>query len=259
MKKQNRCIFRIIPVVLIILIVSGCNATKATPEGATTATASPEEASQLETTSAAGEFVSQTCNLPLPTSEDWPILRCDSFEDNRNNWIIESQNNPYARYDADIQDGKYEVVYTAKGFAGYQRNALTWFDVASADDFALSVTTLMESDYQNCSWGVAFRRNESSFFLFSIYNDGSYAFEIYEDNTWISLISQRPYDGIELGVENTLSIVAKDQEFKFYINGIPVNDYNGGLLQGSDILLVVSAKEGVSANYYFDDLVLQGQ
>ena len=95
------------------------------------------------------------------------------------------------------------------------------------------------------------------FFLISIYNDNTYAFDIYENNSWISLISRRAYDGILTNAYNKLTVIAQGEDFTFYINDVLVSNFSGGLLQGSDIMLVASAKEGVSASYYFDDLVLQ--
>lgn len=246
-------------ILLTLIVISwvGCSSTPATGTEMVEATANPTMGPPDNQTPTAGVDNTVTCDLPLPASAEYPVLLCDHFDDNHNNWIIESQDNPYAKYNIDIRDGEYALDFTSKGFANYQKNALTWFNVASAKDFALSVTTLMNSDFKNCSWGAAFRGDEDSFFLFSIYNDGTYAFEIYENKAWTPLITKRTFDGIKLGKENTLAITAQGEIFNFSINGIPFIEYQGGLLQGSDILLVVSAKEGVRAQYYFDNLVLQ--
>lgn len=197
------------------------------------------------------------CALSIPGEQGWPVTLCETFDDNRNEWIVESQDNPYAQYSINVENGVYTLDYKAKSFALFQRNALTWFDLASAEDFALSSTGRMDSRFQSCSWGVAFRANEDSFFLFSLYNDNSYAFEIYENNTWISLISKRSYAGIRKGEDNTVAIIADGQDFEFYINDEFVNSFSGGLLQGNDILLVASAKEGVEVTYTFDDVVMK--
>ncbi len=198
-----------------------------------------------------------SCSLPLPGNQGWPVRLCDSFNDNSGGWTVESQDNPYAKYSIDVKDGAYALDYTAKSFAAYKHSALTWFDVASAQNFALSVTGRINSDFQNCSWGVAFRADDNSFFLFSIYNDNTYTFEIYENGGWVPLITQRPFDKLKLGEANKLVITAEGGDFSFYINDNLVNTYSGGLLQESGIKLVVSAREGVSANYTFDDVVLQ--
>jgi hypothetical protein len=96
-----------------------------------------------------------------------------------------------------------------------------------------------------------------SFFLFSIYNDGTYAFEIYENGNWIPLISQRVFDGILRDEPNKLTILAEGGDFTFYINDALVNSFSGGLLENSGIQMLVSAKEGASAVYSFDDIVMQ--
>lgn len=197
------------------------------------------------------------CGLPLPGPQDWEIVLCETFDDNRNAWEVESQDNEYAKYTSAIADGKFVVDYSAKAFAGFQRTALTWFKIGNEKNFALSVKGLMDTAFQDVSWGIAFRGNEDSFFLFSIANNGSYAFEIFENDGWIPLISPKGFNGIRLGEENTLRIEAGGQDFYFSINDEMVNQFKGGLLQGTEILLVVSAKEGVNATFSFDDVVLQ--
>jgi len=200
------------------------------------------------------------CDLSLPGPVDWPVFICDHFDGKHQTFPIESQDNPYARYTAQITDGQiYEVDYTAKGFAQFQRSTLTWFDIASAQDFALSISGTMDSTFKDVSWGIAFRGSEDkeSYFLFSIMNDGTYAFEIHEKKGWISLISKRGFNGIKAGEKNTLTVIAEGKNFKFMINGEPVEGFDGGLLEGMQVFLVVSVKEGASATYFFDDLVMQ--
>jgi hypothetical protein len=265
-------------IVLLALLLSACGgAASATPTGSATtaATAATEnqtaapaatETTPAQGTAAATETGSTTatpsglaCSLALPSDKDWPVTLCETFTDNAHGWTVESQDNDYARYSIAVVDGAYKLDYTAKAFAQFQHTALRWFPVAQAQDFALSVTTLMDSEFQSTSWGVAFRADEDmgSFFLFSIYNDNTYAFEIYENGNWVPLISQRGFDGILKGQANKLTVVAEGGDFSFYINDAPVNTFSGGLLAASGIQLVASAKEGANATYTFDDIVLQ--
>jgi len=266
-------------VVLFALLLSACSsAAAATPTGSTGAETQDVPSKTTETTEAAATEPSATtsaataesdetpsaptgleCSLPLPSEEDWPVTLCETFADNQNDWLVESQDNSYANYSLDVVDGAYTLDYTAKAFAQFKQTALSWFPLTQGQDFALSVTTLMDSEFQNNSWGVAFRADENmdSFFLFSIYNDGTYAFEIYENRNWIPLISQRVFEGILPGEITKLTIVAEGGDFTFYINDALVNSFSGGLLENSSIQLLVSAKEGASATYTFDDIVMQ--
>lgn len=273
MKKLLRNISGLLVLLLFIVLISGCGGTEtgdATGQPAANleesvqrtltsaaATAGPKTTVEPDSMAVSTEITGIECSLPNPSDKDWPVVLCETFDDNNFGWIVESQDNPYARYSIDVEGGKYALSYTAKGFASFQRSALTWFDVASADDFALSITTLMNSDFQNSSWGVAFRGDEDSFFLFSINNDNTYIFEIYENGGWIPLITKRTYDGIRANEENKLTVIAEGGDFTFYINDELVNTFSGGLLQGSQIFLVVSAGEGVTTDYSFDDVVMQ--
>jgi hypothetical protein len=200
------------------------------------------------------------CDLPLPGPEDWPVYICDTFNGTHETFPAENQDNPYARYSAQVTDGQfYEVDYAAKGFAQFQRTTLTWFDIANAQDFALSITGKMDSTFKDVSWGIAFRGSaeKESIFLLSIFNDGTYAFEIFENDGWIALISKRGFNGIQLGEDNTLTVIAEGRNFRFLINGQPLEGFDGGLLDGMEVFLVVSAKEGASAVFSFDNLVMQ--
>lgn len=268
MKNKLRILPGLLGLLLILLTVYSCGGTSTVENGTKTPRPSPAESVKMTLTAnglnsghnPSAETTAippSSCALPLPGDQGWTVRLCDNFNDNSSGWTVESQDNPYAKYSIDVKNGAYSLDYTAKSFAGYQRYALTWFDVASAQDFALSVTGRINSDFQNCSWGVAFRADDDSFFLFSIYNDNSYIFEIYENNRWIPLITRRAYDKMKAGQANKLDIIAEGGDFTFYINDNLVNSFNGGLLQDDGIKLVTSAKEGVSASYTFDDVVLQ--
>ena len=47
------------------------------------------------------------------------------------------------------------------------------------------------------------------------------------------------------------------RDFYFSINDTLVDQFSGAILDGEEILLLVSVKEGASATFTFDDVVLQ--
>lgn len=199
------------------------------------------------------------CGLPLPGPEDWPVLICETFDSPDSLFPAESQDNPYAVYSGATEDGHYTLDYAAKNFAAFTRTALTWFDIANAQDFAISINGQMDTRFKETSWGIGFRgsQDKESYFLFSIYNDGTYAFEIFENNGWIPLISRRPFAGITPDGENTVTVIAEGQNFRFLVNGEAVNFFTGGLLEGLQVFLMVSAREGATVIFTFDDVVVQ--
>jgi len=200
--------------------------------------------------------VGVACDLPLPASEDWEVVLCETFDDNSYGWQEETQDNPYSIYTSAVTGGKFVVDYRAKSFAGFTRSALTWFDVAEERNFVISVTGQVDSAFADSSWGVAFRGDEDSYFLFSLVND-TYVFEVFEDNRWLPLITPKQDTLIRVGEPNTVRIEAGGGDFFFTINGEMVNQFSGAALPGEAIQLVVSAKEGASAVFIFDDVVLQ--
>jgi hypothetical protein len=248
---------------LAIVLAFGLNACSPAAQLEVTATPQPTKPAvtpTLAVTPTETPASMPACSLPLPGPKEWPLFICDTFDGARQTFPNESEDNPYARYNARITDGQvYQVDYAAKGFAQFQHSSLTWFDIAKAQDFALSISGMMDSAFKDVSWGIAFRGSDDkkSFFLLSIFNDGTYAFEIQENGKWISLISKRVFSGILAGQKNTLTVIAEGGNFKFLINGQPVEGFNGGLLTGMQVFLVISAREGAAAVYSFDDLVMQ--
>ncbi len=242
---------------LLMAIISSC----AGAGPSLVATPTQEIAQETQTLSATPNptITPPSCDLPLPGPEDWMVLVCDSFNTSNSVFPDESQDNPYAKYDGRTNDGEYQLSYTAKNFAAFTRSAITWFDIANAQDFAVSVTGRMDTQFQNVSWGIGFRGSgeKDSYFLFSIYNDGTYAFEIYENNSWIPLISRRPSSSILPNQLNKITVIAEGQDFQFLVNDQAINFFNGGLLEGLQIFLLVDAREGASVNFTFDDVVVQ--
>jgi len=219
--------------------------------------AQPQDETMADASDEAADIESTPCDLPLPGPAERTVILCEQFDDNSNDWEVEIQDNPYANYTSAIADGKFRIDYTAKGFAGYQRTALTWFTIGEGRNFALSIKGDMDSAFQDVSWGIAFRGEDDNFFLFSILNSGEYRFEIYENGGWDTLITTRIHNGIRLGEENSVRIEAAGRDFYFSINDVMVNQFSGAILDGEEILLVVSAKEGAAATFTFDDVVLQ--
>lgn len=187
------------------------------------------------------------------------VLVCDTFDSEDSVFPDESQDNQYANYTGATTEGQYQLNYTAKNFAAFTRTAITWFDIATAQDFAVSVSGQMNTQFREVSWGIGFRGSgeKDSYFLFSIYNDGTYAFEIFENSGWIPLISRRPFSGILPDQENKITVIAEGQSLRFLVNDEAVNFFNGGLLEGMQIFLMVSVREGASVNFTFDDIVVQ--
>lgn len=224
-----------------------------------TATAEPSPTVRMTDATPRPTITPPSCDLPLPGPEDWMVLVCDTFDSQESVFPDESQDNQYANYTGATTEGQYQLNYTAKNFAAFTRTAITWFEIASAQDFAVSVTGQMNTQFQEVSWGIGFRGSgeKDSYFLFSIYNDGTYAFEIFENRGWIPLISRRPFSGILPDQENKITVIAEGQSFRFLVNDEAVNFFNGGLLEGLQLFLMVSVREGASVNFTFDDIVVQ--
>lgn len=247
-----------------LLLLAGCSPTElvedaeqVTTEPVSTRTAEP---TPITDPTIQTEQPEQTCDLELPAPDNWQVQLCDSFNDNRNEWQLESQDNPYARYVADIEDEKLQIDYSAKAFESFTRSAITWFDIGQGGDFALTISGSIESRLLNTGWGIAFRADDEmrSYYLFSIKNDDTFSLEYNNDNkNWIPFIPSTGHSSIRNADVNTVKITADGDSFSFWINGEQVATFEGVQLEGDLIRLMVSAAEGASAVFSFDDVVLQ--
>jgi len=156
----------------ITLVLTACSPsvqkTTATPQPATLAV-TPSLSVVLPPTETPASV--PVCSLPLPGPKDWPVFICDTFDGARQTFPNESEDNPYARYNARLTDGQaYQVDYAAKVFAHFQHTSLTWFDIAKAQDFALSISGTMDSTFKDASWGIGFRASDDKKKLLSPIN-----------------------------------------------------------------------------------------
>jgi hypothetical protein len=238
--------------VIMLIVAAGCDQQEVVETPTVAPSPVPTETQVVEDTPEA----SVACVLPLPASDDWEVALCETFDDNSHGWQEETQDNPYAAYTSAVTGGKFVVDYRAKSFAGFTRSALTWFDVIEERNFAMSVTGQIDSSFTDLSWGVAFRGDETSYFLFSLVND-TYVFEVFEDNRWLPLITPKQTSVIRVGEPNTVRIEASGGDFFFSINGEMVNQFSGAALPGAAIQLMVSANEGANGVFIFDDVVVQ--
>jgi len=264
MNTQRKPTYTSLIMLLGLLLVAGCSPTQVV-EDAEQMTAEPVPTRTAEPTSTItptiqAEQPQETCDLELPGPDNWQVQLCDSFNDNNNEWQLESQDNPYARYVTDIGDGKLQIDYSAKAFESFTRSAITWFDIGQGGDFALTISGLIDSQLLNTGWGIAFRADDEmrSYYLFSIKNDDTFSLEYNNNNkNWIPFIPSTGHSSIRNADVNTVKITADGDIFTFWINGEQVATFEGVQLEGDLIRLMVSAAEGAGAVFSFDDVVLQ--
>ena len=201
----------------------------------------------------------QDCKITVPFQEDWDVVFCDTFDDNRNGWDLGSDSGDISRSIYSIEDGKFIVDLTGKASSGYLSGVIQWIPLISSKDFVITLKGDIFSNYKNATWGIIFNEEDNMNLLaFMIGNrNGTYYLTGYEDGDQKFPISGRSSSAIRWDEQNELTIVGNDGFYEFYINGEFVNDYNANDIPGTAIALSFWTAEGVTARFEFDDLLIK--
>lgn len=216
-----------------------------------------EEDEQIIENTPEPEF--QDCGIYTPYKEEWEVVFCDTFDDNRNGWDLGSDSGDLSRSIYSIEDGKFIVDLTGKATSGYLSGVIQWIPIMTSKDFVMTLKGDVFSSFKSVSWGIIF--NEEDYMNFSAFmigsRDGTYYLTKYDDGDQTFPISGRSHSSIIWDEQNELTIVASNGFYQFYINGEFVNDYKPDNIPGTAIALTFWTGEGVTARFEFDDLLIK--
>jgi hypothetical protein len=253
----------LLPALLLVfgLIVSGCSS----PTPMVTIAPTENSATLLPSHQAVEPTLELTpepaCGISSTIKSEWPIIYCEEFNDNRNNWQI-------GQFDADlvttttkIQDGAFILEKIGKPKSGYKGGGVvSWYRLASASDFAVSATVKITSTNRDVAWGFTFRQensNSKNFYDFEIYKLGNYNFLKLSEGVWKPLLLNKSNNAIQQDSENTLTIVGEGNKFTFFVNGELINSYSDASISGSIISLAMTQAEGATATYTIDNILVR--
>ena len=202
-----------------------------------------------------------TCEILSSIKSEWPIIYCEEFNDNRNNWQI-------GQFDADLvttttkmQDGEFILEKVGKPKSGYSGGGVvSWYKLASASDFAVSATVKITSKNRDVAWGFTFRQdllNTKNFYDFEIYKQGNYNLLKLSEGVWKPLLLNKSNNAIQQNAENTLTIVGEGNKFTFFVNGELINSFSDSSISGTVISLAMTQAEGVTATYTIDNILVR--
>lgn len=252
--------------VVLILLMALCACSKPSETAIQTAIAQTQSAEDIFPTvqtdleaDLENETTVQDCALTTPYHEDWPVVFCDTFDDNRNNWEVGSDSGDLSQSILAIEDGKLVVDLSGKNNSGYLTGVIQWFYVGDSRDFVITLKGDVFSKYKSHSWGIIFNEESNQdFAAFMISSsDGSYYLTRYEDGEQKFPIPGKSNGAIVWDEQNELTIVAEDGYCQFYINGEFVNDYEADDIPGTNIAIAIWTAEGATARFEFDDLLIK--
>ena len=183
-------------------------------------------------------------------ASNWDIVIKDTFDDNENGWITETDDDDYALMTYEITEGKYRWDATAhQSFIGW-----IWPDMEPMTNFYLSVETQKVEGPDTADYGVLLREDEdSNFYYFGIRDSGSYALYIFFEK-WETLIAWTETDLIKPNEVNRITVLAEGSHFTFFINDQYLTEYSDDRIsEGHAALAVELSNEGDQAVFEFDN------
>ncbi len=127
-------------------------------------------------------------------------------------------------------------------------------------DFHFSVDARQDNGPADAYIGLVMRLTENDdYYLFSVQNNGNYAFDVYSNGQWFSLIPWTPSPAILVDQTNHVEALVEGEHFSFFINGEWIADYEDQTIASGFCGLVVGMEDaGVSASWEFDNFELRG-
>ncbi len=175
------------------------------------------------------------------------VLLRESF-DNADASNFDAAEDDVSRYS--FADGTY--VIEVKG-----SEQLVWSIAGGPySDLQVEVDSTIASDADPAAAGLIFHYQDTdNFYLFSVDNDGYYALEILEDNSWVTLIDWTQSDAIDRE-RNTLRVETKGDEITLFVNGTRLESTNDAAFTSGDVGIAVTSFADSSATVAFDNLVI---
>jgi hypothetical protein len=186
-------------------------------------------------------------------TKDWRTVLKERFDSNKNYlWYTGESEDELAKAIIEVRDGAYMWDITARdGFFKWAESG-----VRTVSSFHLSVDVHLKSG-KYAEYGVTFRQDEDSFYVFQIADDETYNVSKYLDDEWTTLLDWTQSKAIKPYDVNRLTVMGKKTQFYFFINDQFVAEVEDDSIPYGGISFYVSLYEkGDEAVIEFDNFIL---
>jgi hypothetical protein len=187
-------------------------------------------------------------------ASNWQVILTDTFDSNKNNWLVGESEDEYALTNYQVVDGKYRWEATA------HKSFISWVeaDEKPLTDFYLSMDVQQMEGSETTDYGVVFREDDdSNFYYFGISDNGNYSFHLYFGD-WDTLIDWTETDLIQAGESNRITVIGEGAHFTFFINGEYLTETTDDTLpEGSTSLAMEMSNEDDHSILEFDNFELR--
>lgn len=185
-----------------------------------------------------GQCPPQSASAPL----DWSVVRCDTFDDNRNNWKVGTSRDEASAEERNIVGGIYR--WDIRAFDTFLSPTLARFDPVA--DFYVAVDVRRsKGPVRFLRYGLQFRYDETKgAFMVLVSDDGTVMAYRSIEGGWLRLTSTSVPDAVRPGDWNRIAVMGVGADFVVYVNDQAVAAiYDENLPQGRFRIAVEIAQE----------------
>ncbi len=239
---------------------------KMTPSAQAQATSTPPATVEASgTTQARATAKAQAAATPADTQDcihdtslaptDWPVLLCDPFDANVNDWYTGEYDGELITGEKLITDGKYRWDGTVHEDAIWRSMA----DVPLDGDFYMTVEARRVSGVENGQYGLMFRKTDNdNYGIFKVEDSKRFKLLLMLAGEWNTIIDWTETSTVRPGETNRITIIALGPHYTFYVNDQYVAEIEDDRLgEGAGGMMIELIAEGDTAVFEFDNFELR--
>jgi uncharacterized protein YjbI with pentapeptide repeats len=173
----------------------------------------------------------------------------ETFDNNHRAWDTGDFSGQWGAGNASIGDGKFRVVFTRSDGTVWR-----WWLESTVSDFRASLEGhLVEGDPDSACYGISFRDQDDSHYLYEICESGFFALFLVHKSQWETLIDWTESLAINRFSPNLLAIEAQGSQIRLLINDQLVGEYHDSHLTKGYVSITVDLGANQTATYEFDN------
>ena len=222
----------------------------------TTETGTPDEAAPSPTAEVVTAAEGNRCEILLTESNSWDVVASDNFNVNQFGWLEGEESYDQLNVNKSFENGVYSWVM--------QPHVENWVHYTTpildpVGDFYLSVDVDFIDPNQGMEAGLVLRQQGNNYYTFGINQlPSEYVFAELNEGSWNNEIDYTRVAAFLPGSRNTLTVVAEETEFCFFINNQLVGTVQDDTLPFGNIgVYLFTFEPDTSYTVTFDNLMLK--
>lgn len=193
-------------------------------------------------------------SLATGVVEQWQHVFSESFDNNRESWPLDAEDDQYSKTTYEIKDGKYRLS------ASSHQSFIKWIPIPSSEvgDFALTVEANLVEPSDDGDYGIVFRWDaDGNFYFFEVDPRGTYGLYKYVGSDWTTLVDSTETTLIRSDQPNRLGVIAQGNTFFLFINDQFVAEtQDDSIKKGSTAFAYELFQPNENATFEFDNVLV---